>query len=82
MPTWTEFSLVDTIAVLTRTPAALNALLRGLPDLWTHRNEGKIAGKNTWSAFDIVGHLIEGERTDWMPRARMILQSVYYAKLW
>jgi len=59
-----------TIALLTRTPTALNALLRDLPQEWTHRNEG--AG--TWSAFDVVGHLIHGERTDWMPRAQRILQ--------
>jgi DinB superfamily len=75
MPTLTEFSLADTIAVLTRTPGTLNALLRGMPDLWVRRDEGLHAGKATWSAFDIVGHLIEGERTDWMPRARIILQS-------
>jgi hypothetical protein len=62
--------LQQTIALLARTPAALNALLRDLPEAWTLRNEGG----NTWSAFDIVGHLIHGERTDWMPRARMILQ--------
>jgi hypothetical protein len=46
-------------------------LLRDLPESWTHRNEGP----DTWSAFDIVGHLIHGERTDWMPRARMILRA-------
>jgi hypothetical protein len=65
-----EHNLADTISLLTRTPAALNALLRDLPDSWTLRNEGE----NTWSALEIVGHLIHGERTDWMPRARMILQ--------
>ena len=63
-------SLQHTISLLTRTPAALNALLRDLPETWTFRNEGE----NTWSAFDIVGHLIHGERTDWMPRAKMVLQ--------
>jgi len=66
-----EFNVPDAIAVLTRTPAILNALLRGLPELWVTSNEGV----DTWSAFDIVGHLIVGERTDWMPRARMILES-------
>ncbi len=66
----TEFSLTDVIAVLTRTPAALDALLRGLPETWVLRNEGT----NSWSAFDIVGHLIVGDRTDWMPRARIILE--------
>lgn len=63
--------LSDTIALLARTPAALDALLRGLPESWTHRNEGE----NTWSPFEIVGHLIHGERADWVPRAKMILQS-------
>jgi hypothetical protein len=65
-----EQNLPDTIALLTRTPAALNALLRDLPETWTHRNEGE----DTWSPFDIVGHLIHGEHTDWMPRAKIILQ--------
>lgn len=64
------FDLLQTIALLTRTPSALNALLRDLPETWTMRNEG---GK-TWSPFDIVGHLIHGERTDWMARARIILK--------
>src|SRR5580692_5540156 len=63
-------SLDRTIALLTRTPAALDALLRGLPDPWIRANEGE----NTWSAFDVVGHLIHCERTDWMPRARIILE--------
>jgi hypothetical protein len=66
-----EFSLPDTIAVLSRTPATLNALLRGLPDIWMRSNEGK----DTWNAFDIVGHLIHAERADWMPRLRIILNS-------
>jgi hypothetical protein len=70
MPTTTEFSLAETTAVLTRTPAALNALLRGLPNVWARSNEGK----DTWSAYDIMGHLIAGERTDWMPRLRVILE--------
>ena len=63
--------LQHTIALLTRTPAALNALLRDLPDEWTRSNEGN----GTWSPLEIVGHLIHGERADWIPRARMILQS-------
>jgi hypothetical protein len=65
-----EHNLPQTISLLTRTPAALNALLRDLPEALTLRNEGQ----DTWSAFEIVGHLIHGERTDWMPRARTILQ--------
>lgn len=63
-------NLQDTIALLSRTPAALNALLRDLPEVWTSTNEGE----HTFTAYDVVGHLIHGERTDWMPRARMILQ--------
>ena len=65
-----EQNLEHTIALLTRTPAALNTLLRDLPETWTFRNEGE----NTWSAFDVVGHLIHVERTDWMPRVRLVLQ--------
>jgi hypothetical protein len=64
-----EHSLPHTIALLTRTPAVLDELLRDLPESWSSRNEGE----NTWNAFDVVGHLIHGERTDWMPRARMVL---------
>src|SRR6266436_6106270 len=71
MVTSEEFSLADATSVLTRTPGALDALLRGLPDSWIRCNEGK----DTWSAFDIVGHLICGERTDWMPRVRIILEN-------
>ncbi|HET8922142.1 MAG TPA: DinB family protein [Candidatus Acidoferrum sp.] len=63
-------TLQQTTSLLARTPAALNALLRDLPESWTLRNEGE----NTWSAFDVLGHLIHGERTDWMPRVRMVLQ--------
>ncbi len=66
-----EFSLADAVAILTRTPATLNAWLRGLPDGWVLSGEGK----DTWSAFDIMGHLIVGERTDWMPRVRVILEN-------
>jgi hypothetical protein len=65
-----QHDLQLTIALLARTPATLNTLLRDLPQEWTHRNEGG----GTWSAFDVVGHLIHGERTDWMPRAQRILQ--------
>src|SRR5215471_11827006 len=66
----TEQNLPDTIAVLSRTPAALDALLRDLPDVWTRRNEGV----DTWNVVDVIGHLIQGERTDWMPRVKIILQ--------
>jgi len=63
-------NLDHTIALLTRTPAAFNSLLRDLPETWTLRNEGQ----QSWTAFDVVGHLIHAERTDWIPRARTILQ--------
>ena len=62
--------LGQTVSLLQRTPAALDALLRNLPDTWTRQNEGD----GTWSAFDIVGHLIHGERTDWMVRVNALLQ--------
>ena len=63
-------NLENTIALLSRTPAALDAFLRGLPDEWTKSNEGG----DSWSPYDIVGHLIHGEVADWIPRARMILE--------
>jgi hypothetical protein len=71
MTTLTESSLAEATAVLTRTPTILNTLLRGLPSVWVHSNEGK----DSWNAFDIVGHLIVGERTDWMPRVRIVLEN-------
>jgi hypothetical protein len=64
-----SFSLDDTIALLERTPATLRALLERLPDAWTRQREREDA----WSAFDVVGHLIDGERADWIPRARIFL---------
>lgn len=64
-------NLQDTVALLARTPAVLDALLRDLPDAWTLRTEGE----DTWSAYGVVGHLIHGERTDWIQRARIVLQS-------
>jgi hypothetical protein len=65
-----EFKLDDTIALLARTPRSLHALLSGLPEAWTLSNEGE----KTWCVFDILGHLIHGERADWMPRTRIILE--------
>jgi hypothetical protein len=56
--------------LLARTPAVLNSLLRDLPESWTVHNEGP----NTWNVLDVVGHLINCERTDWMPRAKTLLQ--------
>jgi hypothetical protein len=63
-------NLEEATALLERTPAALDALLRNLPETWTLCNEGE----KSWSAFDVVGHLIHGERTDWIPRAKRILE--------
>ena len=63
------FDLDDTVAMLERTPGVLRAWFSGLPEPWVRANEGP----DTWSAFDIVGHLIDGEETDWIPRARIIL---------
>lgn len=65
-----EQALPQTLALLSRTPAVLDALLRDLPEAWTFGTEGA----NTWSPFQIVAHLIHAERTDWIPRAKMILQ--------
>ena len=65
------FSLEEAIPILERTPRAIDVMLRGLPDDWVRCNEGEA----TFTPFEVVGHLIHGERTDWMPRARMILES-------
>lgn len=63
------FNLPASIAVLERTPSVLEAFLHGLPDVWTTGNEGP----DTWSPFDVVGHLIDGESADWMVRLHIIL---------
>lgn len=62
--------LDECTAVLERTPVVLNALLRGLPEVWTSCHEGE----GTWSPYTVVGHLIHGEKVDWMPRLSMILE--------
>jgi len=64
-----DFDLDRSIEVLARTPRTLEVLLDGLSDSWTRANEGP----ETFSPFDVVGHLIDGEETDWIPRARIIL---------
>ena len=64
------FVMDEAVAILARTPASLDAQLRGLPEGWLTAHEGH----DTWSAFDVVGHLIHGERTDWIPRVRTILE--------
>ncbi|MGZ8378264.1 MAG: DinB family protein, partial [Gemmatirosa sp.] len=64
-----DYQLTHALEVLERTPATFRAMLGGLSEVWTAPNEGP----DTFSAFDNVGHLIHGERTDWIPRARVIL---------
>ena len=65
-----EFELAHAIEILERTPATLNTLLRNLPESWLVQNEGP----ETWSPYDVVGHLIHGDETDWIPRAQIILE--------
>lgn len=64
------FVIAEAAAILARTPAALDALLRGLPDGWLSAHEGG----DTWSPFDVVGHLIHADQTNWVPRARVIVE--------
>jgi uncharacterized damage-inducible protein DinB len=64
-----DFDLHGGVAILERTPGAFRAMVGGLPPSWTAATEGP----DTWSVYDIVGHLIHGERTDWIPRAQLIL---------
>lgn len=66
-----SFVMDEAVAILSRTPATLDALVGGLPEGWVVAHEGG----ETWSPFDVLGHLIHGERTDWLPRARIILEQ-------
>lgn len=66
-----EYNFKSSLRILERTPQLLDVWLRDLPDEWITCNEGG----ETWSAYDIVGHLIHGERTDWMVRAKIILSD-------
>ena len=65
-----SFNIQDAIQILETTPGVLSALLRNLPEGWADTREGT----DTWSPFDIVGHLIHGEKTDWTPRMQIILE--------
>ncbi|MFN0108969.1 MAG: DinB family protein [Blastocatellia bacterium] len=65
-----EFYLNDAVALLTKTPSVLRAMFEQLPSQWVNNNEGE----NTWSPFDVLGHLIQGEQTDWIPRAKIIVE--------
>jgi hypothetical protein len=69
--TFVQYRLDQSIEILSRTPQTLRALLDGLSEPWIRATEGE----GTWSAFDVVGHLIHGERTDWIGRARIILDE-------
>ncbi len=60
----------DAVSLLARTPKVLETLLAGLPPEWLHRNDGP----DTWSAYDILGHLAHGDATNWLPRARVIIE--------
>jgi uncharacterized damage-inducible protein DinB len=64
------FTLADALPILRSTPAVLRSWLWDLPDTWTKANEGP----ETWSPYEIVGHLIHGERTDWIPRVELLLE--------
>jgi hypothetical protein len=66
-----DFDLPTGIAVLERTPRAFDAMLRGLGPSWTDADEGP----DTWSPWVIIGHLVQGERNDWIPRAHIILEQ-------
>ena len=66
-----EFQYEQAVEILRRTPATLAMLLRGLPEAWTTSTEGP----DTWSAYDVVGHLLHGDETDWIARARIILEQ-------
>ena len=63
-----NFDLTSATDFLRRTPTVLDALLRDISSTWAHANEGP----DTFSPFDVVGHLIDGEETDWIPRAMLI----------
>jgi hypothetical protein len=66
-----DFDLELGIEILSRTPRILRAWLGDLPHTWIYRNQGG----ETWSSFDVVGHLVHGERTDWIPRLKLILEG-------
>ena len=66
-----EFSIEKSVEILERTPKTLEVLLNGLSDDWIYNNEGE----DTWCVFDVIGHLVHGEKTDWMERTLIILSS-------
>jgi hypothetical protein len=66
-----EYKLAEAIEILERTPIVVEQMLSGLSDNWVINNEGP----DTWSPYDIVGHLIHGEKTDWVPRMLIVLSD-------
>lgn len=66
-----KFTLTECIAILERTPLVIQSLLKNISDVWSRNNEGP----DTWSPYDVVGHLIHGEKTDWIPRLEIILSA-------
>lgn len=66
-----EYNIKDAVSILGRTPILLRAMLEGLPEEWLNNNEGE----DTWSPYDVVGHLVHGERTDWIGRMNIILSD-------
>ena len=71
-----KFQLQEAVPILDRTPAVISGLLDDLPEDWTRVNEGA----DSWSPREVVAHLINGERTDWIPRARIILKQGNYRR--
>jgi uncharacterized damage-inducible protein DinB len=66
-----NFTVKRSLEILERTPKVLITMLQNISEEWTSPNEGD----DTWSVYDIIGHLIHGEKTDWMPRAEIILSQ-------
>ncbi len=66
-----QYNIKDAVSILGRTPKLLRTMLEGLPEEWLNNNEGE----DTWSPYDVVGHLVHGERTDWIGRMNIILSD-------
>lgn len=67
-----KYNIIEAVEILSRTPFTLESLLSGLSDNWIYQNEGP----DTWSPYDVLGHLIHGEKTDWIPRTKIILSDL------
>lgn len=66
-----KYNVKEAISVLEKSPAVFRSLLSGLSSEWTHNNEGG----ESWSPYDVIGHLVHGEKTDWMPRLEIVLSD-------